>query len=182
MMALGKRWLGFRRFKKLWRAFATRAKAHRLDQNWQSLPGNAQRSDHWAKNANLTCRDVNHCNYKVWLQKQNSQPEKHVESQFGCSPTQALVLSPTMEVCLGNSNEMCLQGLNLSFTRNQHFIMIWYDCSRPWMLRGSAPNKSENMNTQERLICPPFFVGGLVITHSIYANWRIHVIWQSSSL
>ncbi len=51
MMALGKGWFGFRSFKKLWRAFATRAKAHCLDQNW--------------KNANLTCQDVNHCNYKV---------------------------------------------------------------------------------------------------------------------
>ena len=65
MMALGKRWFGFRRFKKCWRAFATRAKAHRLDQNWQSLASKAQRSDHEAKNANLTCQDVNRCDYKV---------------------------------------------------------------------------------------------------------------------
>ncbi len=66
MMALGKRsWFGFRRFKKCWRAFATRAKAHSLDQNWQSLAHKAQRSNHWAKNANLTSQDVNHCDYKV---------------------------------------------------------------------------------------------------------------------
>jgi hypothetical protein len=65
MMALGKRWFGFRRFKKCWRAFATRAKAHRLDQNRQSLAYKAQRSNHWAKNANLTYQDVNHCDYKV---------------------------------------------------------------------------------------------------------------------
>ena len=45
MMALGKRWFGFRRFKKPWRAYAIRAKAHRLDQNWQSLAGKAQRSE-----------------------------------------------------------------------------------------------------------------------------------------
>ncbi len=37
MMAMGKGWFGFRSFKKCWRAFATRAKAHCLDQNWQSL-------------------------------------------------------------------------------------------------------------------------------------------------
>jgi hypothetical protein len=55
------------------------------------------------------------------LQKKNSQPEKHVESQFGCPPT--LVLSPTMKIGLGNlnSNEMCLQGLNLSSTQNSAF-------------------------------------------------------------
>ncbi len=58
----------------------------------------------------------------------------------------------------------------------QHFIMIWHGCSRPWKLWGSAPNKSENMNTQEWLIWPPFFVGVLVITHFIYAYWRILVI------
>jgi hypothetical protein len=67
MMALGKRWFGFkfRRFKKLWRAFANRAKAHLLDWNWQSLAYKVQRSDHWAKNANLTCWDVNHCDYNL---------------------------------------------------------------------------------------------------------------------
>ena len=36
-VATGKRWFGFRRFKKSWRACATRAKARRLDQNQQSL-------------------------------------------------------------------------------------------------------------------------------------------------
>ncbi len=51
-MALGKRWFGFLLFKKCWRTFATRAKAHRLDQNWhldqnwQSLVPKAQRSNH----------------------------------------------------------------------------------------------------------------------------------------
>ena len=43
---IGKRGFGFRRFKKSWRARATRAKARRLDQNWQSLALKAQRSDH----------------------------------------------------------------------------------------------------------------------------------------
>ncbi len=84
-MALGKRWFasGFwlGRFKKCWCAFSTSswalAKAHRLDQNWQSLASKAQHSNHWGKNANLrlTCQGVNHdhCGYKldseVWLQK-----------------------------------------------------------------------------------------------------------------
>ena len=36
----------FRRFKKGWRAFATRAKAHRLDQNRQSPGYIVQRSNH----------------------------------------------------------------------------------------------------------------------------------------
>jgi hypothetical protein len=49
----------------------------------------------------------------------NSQPEKYVESQFGCSPT--LALRPTTKIGLGTSNEMCLQGLNLSSTRNSAF-------------------------------------------------------------
>ncbi len=57
---LGKRWFGFRRFKKHQCSFATGAKAHHLDQNWQSLAGKAQHSDHWANFANLTCQDVNH--------------------------------------------------------------------------------------------------------------------------
>ena len=60
--------------------------------------------------------------------------------------------------------------------KTQHFIMIWRCCSRPWMLWGSAPHKSENINTQEWLILPPFVVGGLVIIHSIDANWRICVL------
>ncbi len=53
------------------------------------------------------------------IAKKNSPPEKHVESQFGCSPT--LVLSPTTKIELGNSNEMCLQGLNLSSNQNSAF-------------------------------------------------------------
>ncbi len=106
--------------------------------------------------------------------KKHSQPEKHVELQFGCTPT--LVLSPTMKIWLGNSSEMCLQGLNLSSTRNSAFHHDLASRSRPWMLLESAPHKSENMNTQEWLIWPPFVVGGLVIIHSIYDNWRIGVI------
>jgi hypothetical protein len=35
-MATGRSGFGFRRFKKSWRAHATRAKALRLDLNWQS--------------------------------------------------------------------------------------------------------------------------------------------------
>ncbi len=53
------------------------------------------------------------------MAKKNSQPEKYVESQFGCLPTLALL--PTMKIGLGNSNEMCLQGHNLSSTRNSAF-------------------------------------------------------------
>jgi hypothetical protein len=68
MMALGKRWFGFRRFKKLWRTIAIRAKAHRVDQNWQSLADKAQRGNHLAKNANLTCQDlVLSPTMKIWL-------------------------------------------------------------------------------------------------------------------
>ncbi len=65
MMAVGKSWFGFRRFKKCWRSFASRAKKHLLDQNWQSLACKAQCSDHWAKNENLTYQSANDCNYKV---------------------------------------------------------------------------------------------------------------------
>jgi hypothetical protein len=62
---------------------------------------------------------------KSLVAKNNSQPEKHVESQFGCSPT--LVLSLTMKIGLGNSNETCLQGLNLSSTQNSafHHDLAW---------------------------------------------------------
>jgi hypothetical protein len=94
--------------------------------------------------------------------------------------TLRLVLSPTMKIGLGNSNEMCLQGrwglitvLIYHPSKTQHFIMIRHCCSRPWMLLGSAHHKSENMNTQEWLILPPFVVGDLVIIQFIDANWRI---------
>ncbi len=69
MMAVGKRLFGFQRFKECWCSFATRANAHCLDQNWQALADKVQHSDHWAKNANLKFQNVNHCDYKVWLQK-----------------------------------------------------------------------------------------------------------------
>jgi hypothetical protein len=122
VLFVGKCEFRFRRFKKGLRALATRRKASLLDQHRQSLGYIAQRSNHWAKATNLTSQSVNHCGYKVWLQKK-SQPEKHVELQLGCSPT--LVLSPTTKIGLGNSNEMCLPGLNLSSNQVQHFIMIW---------------------------------------------------------
>lgn len=32
--------------------------------------------------------------------------------------------------------------------KSQYSIMIWRCCSRPWMQRGSAPQESENINTQ----------------------------------
>ena len=32
--------------------------------------------------------------------------------------------------------------------KSQSSIMIWRCCSRPWMPRGSAPQESENINTQ----------------------------------
>ena len=32
--------------------------------------------------------------------------------------------------------------------KSQYSIMIWRCCSRPWMPRGSAPQASENINTQ----------------------------------
>jgi hypothetical protein len=67
------------------------------------------------------------------MAKKNSQPEKHVESLFGCSPT--LVLSPTMKIGLCNSNEMCLQGLNLSSNQNSAFhhdlALLQQGLSRP---------------------------------------------------
>ncbi len=69
VLFVGKCEFRFRRFKKASRAFATRAKARLLDQNRQPPDCTAQRSNHWAKTTNLTYQDVNHCNYKVWLQK-----------------------------------------------------------------------------------------------------------------
>ncbi len=69
VLFVGKCEFRFRRFKKGLRALATKAKAHLLDQNRQSLSYKAQRSNHWAKATNLTYRSVNHCVYKVWLQK-----------------------------------------------------------------------------------------------------------------
>jgi hypothetical protein len=44
-MATGKCGFGFRRYKKVWRAYATRAQAHRLELNLQSLACKMQRSD-----------------------------------------------------------------------------------------------------------------------------------------
>ncbi len=83
--ALGKRWFGFWRFKKCVGTVTLSSlpleqnlKAHCLDQNRQSLAHKAQRTNHWAKNANLTCWDVNNCDYKVWLQKKKSTTRKTV--------------------------------------------------------------------------------------------------------
>jgi hypothetical protein len=106
--------------------------------------------------------------------KKNSQPEKHVELQFGCSPT--LVLSLTMKIRLGNSDEMCLQGLNLSSTQNSAFHHDLLLLQQAMNAVGSAPHKSENMNTQEWLIFPPFVVDGLIIIHYIEVSSRICVI------
>ena len=61
----------FRRFKKGWRAFATRAKAHRLDQNRQSPGYIVQRSNHWAKPTtwNLTEKLLKQCVFYSWNAK-----------------------------------------------------------------------------------------------------------------
>ncbi len=69
VLFVGKCEFRFRRFEQGSRAPATRAKACRLDQNRQSPDCTTQRSNHWAKTTNLTCQDVNHCDYKAWLQK-----------------------------------------------------------------------------------------------------------------
>ncbi len=131
---LGKRWskFGFRRFKKYWRAFATRAKAHSLDQNWHYLAGRAQRSDHWAKNANLTCRNVNHCDYKVWLQKKihnqkNMMNHSLVAQQLWC-------WVPQRRYDLGTLMKCVCKALIYHPPETQHFIMIRRYCSRLWML------------------------------------------------
>ncbi len=103
-----------------------------------------------------------------------SNCKMHVEQQFGSSPT--LVLSPTTKIWLGNSNEMCLQGLNLSSTRNSafHHDLAWLQQAMNAV--GVCFPQKWNMNTQEWLILRSFVVDGLVIIHYIYANWRIHVI------
>ena len=114
-MSTEKRGFGFRRFKKSWRPRATRAKARCLNQNWQSLAYKAQRSDHWAKTANLRYHYVKQCGLCSWIAKKNKlQPENMLVCCY-CSPT--LALSPTMKIWLGVINEMCLQGLNLSSTQ-----------------------------------------------------------------
>ena len=59
----------FRRFKKGSRALATRAKAHRLDQNRQSPGCIAQRSNHWAKPTNLTWKLLKQCDFYSWNAK-----------------------------------------------------------------------------------------------------------------
>ena len=61
------------------------------------------------------------------------------------SPT--LVLGSAMDIWLGVTNETCLQHL-IYQAKSQYSIMIWSCCSRPWMPRGSAPQESENINTQ----------------------------------
>ena len=59
----------FRRFKKGSRALATRAKAHRLDQNRQSPGCKAHRSNHWAKATNLTYKILKQCGFYSWNSK-----------------------------------------------------------------------------------------------------------------
>ena len=62
----------FQRFKKGWRAFATRAKAHRSDQNRQSPYCRAQRSNHWANTKNLTSKLLKQCNLYSWNAKRKN--------------------------------------------------------------------------------------------------------------
>ncbi len=57
--------------------------------------------------------------YEVELQKKKLQHRKHVRMCCRCLPT--LVLSPALEIWLGESNEMCLQGLNLSSTEESAY-------------------------------------------------------------
>ncbi len=166
----------FPRFKKASRALANRAKAQLLDHKWQSPDRTAQCSNHWAKTTNLTYQSVNHCDYKVWLQKRihnqkNMLNLSLIARQLWCWVPQRRLDLATLTKCV-------CKVLIYHPTKTQHFIMIWRCWSRSWMLSGSAPHKSENINTQERLILPPFVVGGLLIIHSIDANWtwRIHVI------
>ena len=57
--------------------------------------------------------------------KKNSQPEKHPESQFGCPPT--LVLSPTMQIELGNSNETSAKlavHIYYQYAKSEHGTII----------------------------------------------------------
>ncbi len=128
-----------RRFKKASRALATRAKARLLDQNRQSPDCTAQRSNHWAKTTNLTFQSVNHCDYKVWLQKRihnqkNMLNRNLIARQLWCwVPQRRLDLATRMKcVC---------KVLIYHPPKTQHFIMIWRCCSRPWMLWGSTKAK-----------------------------------------
>ena len=116
IMPAGKRGFGFRRFKKCWRAKATRAKAHRLDWNWLSLAYKAQCSNHWAKTANRTQHFMKHSSLWSWNEKRKCQPRKHVGECCCYSPT--LALGSAMEIWLWVINEMCLQRLNLSSTQD----------------------------------------------------------------
>ncbi len=136
-------------------------------------------SDHWAKNANLTCHHLNHCNSKVWLQKKNSQTEKPVESlNHSLVFRQLWYWVPQWRYDLGTLMKCVCKVLiyHHDAPETQNFIMNWHGCSRPWMLWGSACQENENMNTQEWLILPPLVVGDLEIKNFIDANWRIRVI------
>ena len=53
------------------------------------------------------------------MQKRKLQPRKHVGEP--CCYSLTLVLGPAMEIWLGVINEMCLQGLNLSYTKDSVF-------------------------------------------------------------
>ncbi len=109
--------------------------------------------------------------------KKNSQPEKHVDRnlvarQLCCwVPQRRQDLAALMK---------CVCKVLIYHPSN--FIMIsafHHDLAllqQAMNAVGSAPQKSENINTQEWLILPPFVVGGLVIIHSINGNWRIRVI------
>ncbi len=173
MMALGKRWFGFQRFKKLWRALAIRAKAHHLDQSGNLLLVK--------RNALTTEPEMQIWHVKMWIiaiiksyckklhNQKNMLNRSLVAHQLWCWVPQWRYELETLRKCV-------CKVVIYHPPETQQFIMIWRCCSRPWMLWGSDLHKSENMNTQEWLIWPPFVVGGLVIIHSIYANSRIHVI------
>ncbi len=60
--------------------------------------------------------------------------------------------------------------------KTQHFIMIGIAAAGHECCWGLIPTKAKTSTLKERLILPPFVVGGFVIIHSIHTNWRIRVI------
>ena len=83
---------------------------------------------------------------KLNCQKRKLQPEYMLECVVATRQLWRWV--PQWRYDLGSLMKCVCKVLIYHPPKNWHSIMIGRCCSRPWMLWGSAPHESENINTQ----------------------------------
>ena len=83
---------------------------------------------------------------KLKSEKENCNPETMLECVVATRQLWRWV--PPWRYGLGLLMKHVCNILIYHPAKSQYSIMIWRCCSRPWMPRGSAPQESENINTQ----------------------------------